>query len=267
MRSESVGPVPAEPSTTPPARAGEDVRAPWEVAGGVPAVIPVSGAPPASAALGEIRSRVHRRLIERLNLSTLDTADRDQVVAAIRREVHDLITAEGAPLNFDEREALVGQILDEIFGLGPLEPLIQDADVTDILVNTFDSVFVERHGKLYFTDVRFQDDRHLLQIIDRIVSAVGRRIDESSPMVDARLLDGSRVHAIIPPLALDSPTITIRKFPKKRIIVEDLIQFGSLSEPMANFLRICVLSVKNMVISGGTGSGKTTLLNVLGSFI
>jgi pilus assembly protein CpaF len=202
-----------------------------------------------------------------LNLSTLDTANRDEVVAAIRREVHDLIAAEGAPLNFDEREALVGQILDEIFGLGPLEPLIKDPDVTDILVNTFDTVFVERHGKLYATEVRFQDDRHLLQIIDRIVSAVGRRIDESSPMVDARLADGSRVNAVIPPLAIDGPHLSIRKFRRDAFSGEQLIGFGSLTEEMLLLLQAAVRARLNILISGGTGAGKTTLLNIMSSYI
>src|SRR5690606_2371394 len=156
-----------------------------------------------ATAIQQIKARVHRRLLERLNLSNLDSLDRDEVVAAIRKVLHDLLLQESVPLNFDERELLVGQVLNEIFGLGPLEPLMQDPEVSDILVNTYDRVYVERNGRLERTDVRFQDDRHLLQVIDRIVSAVGRRIDDASPMVDARLPDGSRVNAIIPPLAID----------------------------------------------------------------
>jgi pilus assembly protein CpaF len=170
-------------------------------------------------------------------------------------------------LNFDERELLVSQVLDEIFGLGPLEPLIQDAEISDILVNTSKSVFIERHGKLEKTDVRFQDDRHLLQVIDRIVSSVGRRIDDSSPMVDARLPDGSRVNAIIKPLALDGPHLSIRKFRRDALAAEDLVRFESASEAMVELMRGVVKSRLNVIISGGTGAGKTTLLNILSSFI
>ena len=167
----------------------------------------------------EVKGRIHRRLLERLNLSNLDKLEREQVIEAIRRVTYDLLTQESVPLNFEEREALVNQVLDEIFGLGPLEPLIQDPEISDILVNTSANVFIERHGRLERTDVRFQDDRHLLQVIDRIVSAVGRRVDETSPMVDARLPDGSRVNAIIPPLALDGPHLSIRKFERDALTV------------------------------------------------
>ncbi|HMH56582.1 MAG TPA: ATPase, T2SS/T4P/T4SS family, partial [Gemmatimonadales bacterium] len=163
-------------------------------------------------ALQQVKGRVHRKLLERLNLSNLDRLERQQVADAVRKVVQDLITGESVPLNFEERDAVVVQVLDEIFGLGPLEPLIKDPEVSDILVNTYKQVYIERHGKLERTEVMFQDDRHLLQIIDRIVSAVGRRIDDSSPMVDARLPDGSRVNAIIKPLALDGPHLSIRKF-------------------------------------------------------
>src|SRR5690606_32855148 len=215
----------------------------------------------------QIKSRAHRRLLERLNLSNLDSLDRDEVVAAIRKVLHDLLLQESVPLNFDERELLVGQVLDEIFGLGPLEPLMQDPEISDILVNTYDRVYVERNGRLERTDVRFQDDRHLLQVIDRIVSAVGRRIDDASPMVDARLPDGSRVNAIIPPLAIDGPHLSIRKFKRDALSGEDLIRMGSLTDPMLELLRGVVRARLNVLISGGTGAGKTTLLNVLSSFI
>jgi pilus assembly protein CpaF len=215
----------------------------------------------------EIKGRVHRRLIERLNLSSLDKLSREQVVDAIRKVVHDLLAQESAPLNFDEREELVRQVLDEIFGLGPIEPLMQDAEVSDILVNTYKQVYIERHGKLEPTDVRFQDDRHLLQVIDRIVSAVGRRIDDSSPMVDARLADGSRVNAIIKPLAIDGPHLSIRKFKRDALSGEDLLTKESLTEPMLELLKGIVRARLNVIISGGTGAGKTTLLNILSSFI
>ncbi|HEY8257124.1 MAG TPA: CpaF family protein [Gemmatimonadales bacterium] len=220
-----------------------------------------------SSAFQQIKGRVHRRLLDRLNLSTLDKVDRDQVVETIRRVVHDLLSQEMVPLNFDEREILISQVLDEIFGLGPLEPLIHDSTVSDILVNTYQNVFIERNGKLERTDVRFQDDKHLLQVIDRIVSAVGRRIDDSSPMVDARLPDGSRVNAIIKPLAVDGPHLSIRKFKRDALSGEDLLRFQSLSDPMLTFLRAAVKARLNILISGGTGAGKTTLLNILSSYI
>ena len=217
--------------------------------------------------MSDIKSRIHRRLLERLNLSNLDKLEQDQVIDAIRRVTHDLLQQESVPLNFEEREKLVGQVLDEIFGLGPLEPLIQDPEISDILVNTWKHVFVERHGKLEPTEVRFQDDRHLLQVIDRIVSAVGRRIDDSSPMVDARLPDGSRVNAIIKPLAIDGPHLSIRKFKRDALAGEDLLRYDSLNEPMLELLMGCVKARLNVLISGGTGAGKTTLLNILSSFI
>jgi pilus assembly protein CpaF len=229
-------------------------------------------APPREAAgnrseLLEIRGRVHRRLLGRLNLSNLETLERGQVEAEIRRVVHEMLAQETVPLNFEEREDLVEQVLDEIFGLGPLEPLLKDPEVSDILVNNHRQVYVERHGKLEEADIRFKDDRHLLQIIDRIVSAVGRRIDESSPMVDARLPDGSRVNAIIPPLALNGPAMSIRKFKRDALSGEDLLRTSSLTEPMLQLLQGVVRARLNVLISGGTGSGKTTLLNVLSSYI
>jgi pilus assembly protein CpaF len=215
----------------------------------------------------QIKSRVHRRLLDRLNLSNLEKVDRDQVVETIRRVVHDLLSQEMVPLHFDEREILIGQVLDEIFGLGPLEPLVQDPSISDILVNTHTNVYIERHGKLERTEVRFQDEKHLLQVIDRIVSAVGRRIDDSSPMVDARLPDGSRVNAIIRPLAVDGPHLSIRKFKRDALSGEDLLRFQSLTEPMLTFLKAVVRARLNVLISGGTGAGKTTLLNILSSYI
>src|SRR6476660_2529434 len=218
-------------------------------------------------ALQQVKGRVHRKLLERLNLSNLDRLDRQQVADAVRRVVQDLITQESVPLNFEERDAVVVQVLDEIFGLGPLEPLIKDPEVSDILVNTYKQVYIERHGKLERTDVMFQDDRHLLQVIDRIVSAVGRRIDDSSPMVAARLPDGSRVNAIIKPLALDGPHLSIRKFKRDALSGEDLLRTDSLTKPMVELLRGVVKARLNILISGGTGAGKRTLLNILSSFI
>jgi pilus assembly protein CpaF len=215
----------------------------------------------------QIKGRVHRRLIERLNLSNLERVARDQVVEAIRKVVHDLISQEMIALNFDERELLVVQVLDEIFGLGPLEPLMQDADISDILVNTYKNIFIERQGRLEKTDVRFQDDKHLLQVIDRIVSAVGRRIDDSQPMVDARLPDGSRVNAIIKPLAIDGPHLSIRKFRRDALSAEDLLRYESATEQMVELINGIIKARLNVLISGGTGAGKTTLLNIMSSFI
>jgi pilus assembly protein CpaF len=247
--------------TPPGADAGKRKSLPWQQPG-------TAGEPaPAAASMPQIKTRVHRRILERLNLSTLDKLGRDEVVATIAKVVQDLVAQEQLPLNVGERELLVRQVVDEIFGLGPVEPLMQDPDVADILVNTYDQVYVERHGKLVRTDVRFQDDKHLLQVIDRIVSAVGRRIDDSSPMVDARLPDGSRVNAIIPPLAIDGPHLSIRKFKRDALSGEDLLAKNSASKPMLDLLDGIVRARLNVLISGGTGAGKTTLLNILSSFI
>ena len=220
---------------------GQKPVLPWEPARPTPApgVISPNGIAANDGAhnvhaLQQVKGRVHRKLLERLNLSNLDRLDRQQVADAVRKVVQDLITGESVPLNFEERDAVVVQVLDEIFGLGPLEPLIKDPEVSDILVNTYKQVYIERHGRLERTEVMFQDDRHLLQIIDRIVSAVGRRIDDSSPMVDARLPDGSRVNAIIKPLALDGPHLSIRKFKRDALSGEDLLRTESLTEPDAD---------------------------------
>jgi pilus assembly protein CpaF len=217
--------------------------------------------------LQAVKGHIHRRLLERLNLSNLDRLDRDVVVETIRSLVRELLAAESIPLNVEERDKLILQVLDEIFGLGPLQPLMEDPSIADILVNTADTIYVERNGRLERTDVRFQDDRHLLQVIDRIVTSVGRRIDDTSPMVDARLPDGSRVNAIIPPLAVDGPHLSIRKFNDEGLGAEDLVRMGSLTEPMLRLLEGVVRSRLNVLVSGGTGAGKTTLLNVLSGFI
>ncbi|MGH7551909.1 MAG: CpaF family protein, partial [Longimicrobiales bacterium] len=217
--------------------------------------------------LHDVKSRIHRKVLERLNLSNLESVDRDQATNAVRQLVLDQVALEDVALNLEEREALVEHILDEIFGLGPLEPLMKDADIADILVNTARQIFVERNGRLEGTNIRFRDDRHLLQVIDRIVSAVGRRIDDSSPLVDARLADGSRVNAIIPPLAIDGPHLSIRKFKRDTLSGQDLLDKGSLTEQMLELLKGVVKAKLNVLISGGTGAGKTTLLNILSSFI
>jgi pilus assembly protein CpaF len=215
----------------------------------------------------EVRGSVHRKLLTKLNLEKLATAERSRVEAEIRVLVSTLIAEAGVPLSVTERDAILGDVIDEVFGFGPLEPLLRDKTVSDILVNTYKQVFVERAGKLEQVPAAFQDDQHLLRVIDRIVSGVGRRIDDSSPMVDARLPDGSRVNAIIAPLAVDGPLLSIRRFPAERLQAEDLVAFKAIAPNMLEFMKHCVAAKLNILVSGGTGAGKTTLLNVLSSFI
>jgi pilus assembly protein CpaF len=215
----------------------------------------------------ELRAQVHRKLLNRLNLEALAQTERSRAESEIKALLGQLLAEENTPISLSERETLFGEVLDDVFGLGPLEPLLRDPSVNDILVNTHKSVFVERRGVLERVPTSFQDDRQLLRDIDRIVSGVGRRIDDSSPMVDARLPDGSRVNAIIPPLAVDGPLLSIRRFPAERLKAEDLVTLTALTQPMLDFLGHCVRARLNCLISGGTGAGKTTLLNVLSSFI
>src|SRR6476661_4932477 len=215
----------------------------------------------------ELKANVHKKLLNRLNLEALASTERARAEAEIKTLLFDLIAEEGMPLSLAEREVIFADIIDEVFGLGPLEPLLRDPGVSDILVNTYKHLYVERSGRLERVPTTFQDDKHLMRVIDRIVSGVGRRVDDSSPMVDARLPDGSRVNAIIPPLAVDGPLLSIRRFPAERLKAEDLLTIRSLTRPMLEFLEHCVRARLNMMISGGTGAGKTTLLNVLSSFI
>jgi pilus assembly protein CpaF len=222
---------------------------------------------PPRAQYVQLKANVHRKLLNRLNLEALASADRQRAESEIRTLVFELMAEEATPVSLAEREQILGDILDEVFGLGPLEPLLRDPSVNDILVNTYKFVYVERAGVLTKVPTTFQDDRHLLRVIDRIVSAVGRRVDDSSPMVDARLADGSRVNAIIPPLAVDGPLLSIRRFPKERLKGEDLVAYRAMTRPMHDFLGYCVKAHLNCLISGGTGAGKTTLLNVMSSFI
>jgi pilus assembly protein CpaF len=235
--------------------------------------------PPAAAGLNpadarqqdyqELKSRLHQELLDRLNLERLTRMSREEAEPEIRGLLIELMetATRNRPLTLGERESLTEDVLNELFGLGPLEALLRDPDISDILVNRFDRVYIERNGKLEETAVLFKDDRHLLQIIERIVSSVGRRIDESSPMVDARLRDGSRVNAIIPPLALDGPSLSIRRFRTSRLGAQDLVERETLTQPMLDFLRAAVACRLNVIVSGGTGAGKTTMLNVLSSFI
>jgi pilus assembly protein CpaF len=217
--------------------------------------------------LGKVKASIHRRLIQRLNLDRVTELNRETVRTEVVQLVESMTSAESTPMTLQERERLAQEILDEVFGLGPLEPLLKDPTISDILVNSHKDVYVERRGLLERTSVQFRDEAHLLAIIDRIVSAVGRRIDESSPMVDARLADGSRVNAIIPPLAIDGPCLSIRRFGREALNVDALLRNQTLTSGMLALLRGCVYARMNMVISGGTGAGKTTLLNVLSSFI
>jgi pilus assembly protein CpaF len=219
------------------------------------------------AILQDLRLRIHRRLIDTLDLAKLSNLEMERVKVEIRRILEDMVMGEAIPLSRADRDRLVMEVQHEVFGLGPLETLMKDPEISDILVNTPHHVYVERYGKLESTDVRFRDDAHLMQIIERIVTRVGRRVDESSPMVDARLADGSRVNAIIPPLALDGPILSIRRFGAERLTINDLIQFNSLPPQIAEVAAACVKSRLNMLVSGGTGAGKTTLLNCLSNYI
>ncbi len=215
----------------------------------------------------ELKGRIHRQLIERLDLEKLDALPPEMLQQQIRQVVESMLAAEETPLSRQDRERIVREVQHETLGLGPIEPLMRDPSVSDILVNGPRAIYVERRGKLERTSVVFRDDAHLLQIIERIVSGVGRRVDESSPMVDARLPDGSRVNAIIPPLALDGPILSIRKFAVEPYRMSDLVEFGTLTPDLAEFLRAAVRARLNILISGGTGAGKTTTLNVLSEAI
>ncbi|MDX2032879.1 MAG: CpaF family protein [Blastocatellia bacterium] len=221
----------------------------------------------ASNELQELKARVHRILINKLDLTKLENADPNVVQNDVKKVIERILDEENAPLSGVEREQVQTDVLNELFGLGPLEPLLADKTISDILVNGARSVYIERRGRLEKVDVTFRNDAHLLQIIDRIVSRIGRRVDESSPMVDARLTDGSRVNAIIPPLALDGPVLSIRRFGADPLQVKDLLEYKALTPQLVQLLEACVKSRLNVLVSGGTGAGKTTLMNCLSSFI
>ena len=227
---------------------------------------PPSG-PTGSTGVQEIKARVHRRLIETIDLVEARRMPVEQLQAECSRRVDILLNEQRTPLSAPEKAQLLREVLDEIFGLGPIEEFLRDPKVSDVLVNGPKRVYIERFGKLELTDVTFRDDEHLIQVIQRIAARIGRRIDESSPMLDARLADGSRVNAIIPPLALDGPAMSIRRFGTIPIDVDSLLKLGSLTQEMVLFLEACVRARMNILISGGTGSGKTTLLNVLSKWI
>jgi pilus assembly protein CpaF len=218
-------------------------------------------------AFQEMKARLHRAIISRMDLVKLNNLPADRIAAEVSRLAEDLLAAENTPLSLVERERLVSEVHDELFGLGPLEPLLADGSISDILVNSYSNIYIERCGKLEKTAISFKDDEHLRRVIERIVSTVGRRIDEAQPMVDARLPDGSRVNAIIPPLAIDGPVLSIRRFGTDPLKMPQLIQNGALTKEVAIIFEMCVRARLNMIISGGTGAGKTTLLNAMSAFI
>jgi pilus assembly protein CpaF len=237
-----------------------------------PALMPVARTGDEAATGGqhtfqEMKSRLHRAIINRMDLTKLSQLDADQLRAEVSRLAEGLLAIENMPLSTSDRERLVEEVRHELFGLGPLEPLLADPTISDILVNSPHNIYIERRGKLERTEVAFKDDEHLMRVIERIVSSVGRRIDESSPMVDARLSDGSRVNAIIPPLSLDGPVLSIRRFGAEPLRMAKLIEIGALTKDIADMFEMCVNARLNILISGGTGAGKTTLLNALSAYI
>ena len=215
----------------------------------------------------EMKARLHRAIINRMDLTKLGQLEPEQLRSEVSRLAEGLLAVENAPLSSNERDRLVEEVRHELFGLGPLEPLLADPTISDILVNAPQNIYIERRGKLERTDVAFKDDEHLMRVIERIVSSVGRRIDEASPMVDARLADGSRVNAIIPPLALDGPVLSIRRFGADPLRMAKLIEIGAVTKEIAEMFEMCVRARLNVLISGGTGAGKTTLLNALSAYI
>jgi len=225
------------------------------------------GTQTASAAYQQLKMDIHAAIIERVELEKLQRLTPEQIKRELAAQVEHLIDERNIPINESERRRLVTDVRDEMLGYGPLEPLLADPTISDILVNTASKVYVERRGKLELTDVTFQDDAHLMKVIDKMVSRVGRRIDESSPMVDARLPDGSRINAIIPPSAVDGPLLSIRRFSVNPLQVKDLVELQTLTPPMAQLIEAMVKAKLNILISGGTGSGKTTMLNILSGFI
>jgi pilus assembly protein CpaF len=259
--------VPTAPQTTPvPSSGGQPVPPPPSGTGGGATSRPFLGAMPARESFREAKYRVQNRLVNELD-PKLDLSNQVEVRRQIEELFGKVADEEGLALTRAERVRMLEQITDEILGLGPLEPLLRDETITEVMVNGPQQVYIEREGRLEMTNVTFQNDEHVMKIIQRIIAPIGRRIDESSPMVDARLADGSRVNCIIPPLSLVGPVLTIRKFAATPFTVEDLIRFGTATPDMFEFLEACVKARLNIFVSGGTGSGKTTMLNILSSFI
>jgi pilus assembly protein CpaF len=215
----------------------------------------------------QVKSSLHTKLLQEVDLERLNRLEEKVARERVQKVLREMLQKDNTPLTSGERDQIIAEVVDELFGLGPLEPLLADETIADILVNGCKNVYIERHGRLEKTDVQFNDDQHLMRIIERIVSRVGRRVDESSPMVDARLPDGSRVNAIIPPLALDGPAVSIRRFGTDPLMASDLLEKGSMTPQMLDLLRLSVQGKLNVLISGGTGAGKTTLLNILSAFI
>jgi pilus assembly protein CpaF len=229
--------------------------------------LPVATPPPAEDPYAELKARIHHQCIAKLGPELFKGTEQQDLTDHVYKAVTEELALDRTPLTREERREIVRQLTDDILGYGPIEPLLRDDTITEVMVNGSDKVYVERNGKLERTDIRFVDDSHVLRIIDKIVSQVGRRVDEASPMVDARLPDGSRVNAVIPPLALNGPTVTIRKFSRDPYTINDLITFGTLTARSAQFLAACVKGKLNILISGGTGTGKTTTLNAMSAFI
>ncbi|WP_354595917.1 CpaF family protein [Rhodovulum tesquicola] len=255
----------AQPASAPQ---GQDMATPAPVPKAAPAKpAPVDKERKRKERLGELKVELHKRLLENLNLAALEHAEEKELRGEIQAIAAEALEELGIVLNKEDRQQLNQELYDEVVGLGPLEPLLKDESVNDILVNGPKQIFVERSGKLTLTDITFKDERHLLRIIDKIVSAVGRRVDESNPYVDARLADGSRFNAMVPPIAVDGSLVSIRKFKKDKLGIEDLVKFGAFTEEMAAYLNAAVATRLNIIVSGGTGSGKTTTLNALSSFI
>ncbi|MBY6118309.1 CpaF family protein [Mameliella alba] len=257
-------PAPAAPAAAQPAAQPTAVRRKAKPAA---QAAPVDKEKKRKERLGEIKLELHRALLENLNLAALDKASEGELREEISAIANETLQEKGVVLNRDERRAMMADLYDEVKGLGPLEPLLKDETISDILVNGPQQIFIEQNGKLTLSDVTFKDERHLMRIIDKIVSAVGRRVDESNPYVDARLADGSRFNAMVPPVAIDGSLVSIRKFKKDKLGIDDLVNFGAFTEEMAVYLQAAVATRLNIIVSGGTGSGKTTTLNALSSFI
>ncbi len=269
------------PAASAPAQVGVALPGQRPTASGTPTMRPQAAAPVKGAAevvaadkekrrkerLQELKVELHKRLLENLNLAALESATESNLKAEIASIASEALDEMSVALTKDDRAILNQELYDEVMGLGPLEPLLKDDTVNDILVNGPNRIFIERNGKLQLTDITFKDERHLLRIIDKIVSAVGRRVDESNPYVDARLADGSRFNAMVPPIAVDGSLVSIRKFKKDKLGISDLVRFGAFTEEMAAYLQAAVSCRLNIIVSGGTGSGKTTTLNALSSFI
>ncbi|MQY43093.1 CpaF family protein [Epibacterium sp. SM1969] len=265
-KQDQAQPVKASPKAAPSEQSQTSLRRPMQPKTAAEAA-PLDKERKRKERLGQIKVELHRELLENLNLSALEHANEQELRNEISAIATEILTEKGVVLNREDRQSLNKELYDEVTGLGPLETLLQDDTVSDILVNGPQQIFVERSGKLQLSNITFKDEKHLMRIIDKIVSAVGRRVDESNPYVDARLADGSRFNAMVPPIAVDGSLVSIRKFKKDKLGIDDLVNFGAFTEEMAAYLQAAVATRLNIIVSGGTGSGKTTTLNALSSFI